>query len=162
MEKTSINTRFITAINALLQHHKNLTKGEIASNLLIKPAKFSEILNERMNVGVDLVALLAIKYKVSPNWLLTGEGKMFNAESLSIPKDNAAENHHSNIETRPRIPFDAAAGQLSIALDSATEEDCEQIPVIPTFPRYDFTIIARGNSMEPQYLSGDEDRKSVV
>lgn len=156
MEKSSINIRFIETINTLLQRNKKLTKGEIASSLSIKPAKFSEILNERMNVGVELIALLAIKYKVSSNWLLTGEGEMFNTESSSISPNNTTKNHPTSIETRPRIPFDAAAGQLSIALESATEDDCEQIPVIPTFPRYDFTIIARGNSMEPQYLSGDE------
>ena len=42
--------------------------------------------------------------------------------------------------TRPRIPFTAAAGALSIATDSAGDADCERLPVIATFPAYDFTI----------------------
>lgn len=62
----------------------------------------------------------------------------------------------TNIPTRPRIPLDAAAGSLSVALSSVTENDCEQIPVIPTLPKYDFTIVARGDSMTPNILSGDE------
>ena len=37
-----------------------------------------------------------------------------------------------------------------------TAEDCEQLPIIPFFPKYDFTIIVRGESMEPEYKSGDE------
>ena len=58
--------------------------------------------------------------------------------------------------TRPRIPFTAAAGALSIATDSAGDADCERLPVIATFPAYDFTIKIEGDSMAPDYLSGDE------
>ena len=39
---------------------------------------------------------------------------------------------------------------------TATTGECEQVPVIPTFPPYDFTIIIEGDSMAPLYLSGDE------
>lgn len=60
------------------------------------------------------------------------------------------------IETRPRIPYDASAGSLSIAINSVHQNDCEHIPVIPTFPKYDFTIVARGDSMIPEFQSGDE------
>lgn len=63
---------------------------------------------------------------------------------------------HSEIATRPRIPFDAAAGTLSAAISPVSDNDCEQIPVIPTFPHYDFSIIARGDSMVPEFQSGDE------
>ena len=60
------------------------------------------------------------------------------------------------IETRPRIPVDAAAGTLSIAINPVHHNDCEYIPIIPTFPRYDFTIVTRGDSMLPDFHSGDE------
>ncbi|WP_304612777.1 S24 family peptidase, partial [Paramuribaculum intestinale] len=33
---------------------------------------------------------------------------------------------------------------------------CERFPVITTFPAYDFTIKIEGDSMAPDYLSGDE------
>ena len=56
MEKTDINGRFITAINHLIESRK-LSKTSIAQSLGIKPAKFSEILNERMNVGTETLAL---------------------------------------------------------------------------------------------------------
>ncbi|WP_305482905.1 S24 family peptidase [Paramuribaculum intestinale] len=58
--------------------------------------------------------------------------------------------------TRPRIPFTAAAGALSIATNAACDADCERFPVITTFPAYDFTIKIEGDSMAPDYLSGDE------
>ena len=37
-----------------------------------------------------------------------------------------------------------------------TIEQCEQIPVVKAFPKYDFTIQVKGDSMTPEYQSGDE------
>lgn len=86
-------------------------------------------------------------------WLITGKGSMLKSECRVIPlqKDQEIEE-----ETRPRIPMDAAAGSLTVAADGITIDNCEQLPVIKAFARYDFTIFARGDSMEPEYNSGDE------
>ena len=75
VDKTEINNRFIQAINSLLQD-KGLTKSSIASSLDIKPAKFSEILNNRMNAGTDTIAKLCALYSFNTSWLLLGEGPM--------------------------------------------------------------------------------------
>ena len=93
MEKTDINGRFITAINHLIESRK-LSKTSIAQSLGIKPAKFSEILNERMNVGTDTLALLCKNYSINASWLLLGEGAMLlpgelngcNKPSIAIPQ----------------------------------------------------------------------------
>lgn len=58
--------------------------------------------------------------------------------------------------TKPRIPYTAAAGFITNAMDGIKDYDCEQIPVIAAFPNYDFTIIIKGDSMEPKYEGGDE------
>ena len=71
----------------------------------------------------------------------------------TILKDNTL---NSNVETRPRIPYTAAAGTLTNTVEGITAEQCEQIPRIVAFPNYDFTIIIKGNSMEPKYEGGDE------
>lgn len=75
MDKSEINSRFIAAINSLLQD-KGLTKTKIAQSLGVKPAKFSEILNNRMNAGVDLIAELCEQYSFSASWILNGQGTM--------------------------------------------------------------------------------------
>lgn len=59
-------------------------------------------------------------------------------------------------QTRPRIPYTAAAGSLTSAVEGITANQCEQIPRINAFPDYDFTIIIKGSSMEPKYEGGDE------
>lgn len=76
MEKIDINKRFILAVNALISEGIVPTKGTISDVLGVKPSKFSEILNERMNVGVDMLADLCHVYNISADWLLLGEGSM--------------------------------------------------------------------------------------
>lgn len=83
--------------------------------------------------------------ELNRNWLLYGEGDMVNNKSCSLEKD-----------TRPRIPYDAAAGVLTDTVEGVTEYHCEQVPVISVFPKYDFTIRVVGRSMEPEYFAGDE------
>lgn len=93
--------------------------------------------------------------RVFPNlnyiWVLTGETCMLNS-------DMAQSNEVTQVktETRPRIPYTAAAGSLTSAVEGIAAGQCEQIPRINIFPEYDFTIIIKGNSMEPKYEGGDE------
>lgn len=81
MDKTEINKRFIAAIESLLKD-KGLTKTKVAQSLGIKPAKFSEILNNRMNAGVDAIADLCEQYSYSASWILNGQGPMLQPGEL--------------------------------------------------------------------------------
>ena len=93
--------------------------------------------------------------RVFPNlnyiWVLTGETCMLNSD-MAQPNEIS----QVKIETRPRIPYTAAAGSLTSAVEGVTSEQCEHIPRISFFPEYDFTIIIKGDSMEPKYEGGDE------
>ena len=77
MGKEQINSRVITAVEAVLDKHNELTKTAIAKMLGIKPSTFTEILKGRMNASLDLMALLASNFGVSATWLLVGAGEMF-------------------------------------------------------------------------------------
>ena len=148
---------------------RGIKKVEFFEKTGIQSSNFKGV-NLTSAPGSDmLVKILTLYPELSAEWLLTGEGDMLkskrSSEVISLANEaksdykvtkNKAITQDISVETRPRIPFDAAAGSLSDVIGSVRPEDCEQIPVIPTFPRYDFTIFARGNSMEPQYLSGDE------
>lgn len=93
--------------------------------------------------------------ELSSEWLLTGRGEMLSEEEKSEEPITSFDNLEE-VETRPRIPLDAAAGSLSLIAQSVSEAECERFPVIPRFPRYDFTIMVKGDSMEPEFQSGDE------
>lgn len=98
----------------------------------------------------DVVAkFIATFPEINIDWLWTGRGDIYTS-SKKIVKDTATE------RTIPRIPFEAAAGSLSIITQSISETECERFPVISRFPKYDFTIIVKGDSMQPEFHSGDE------
>ncbi|WP_303078153.1 hypothetical protein [Capnocytophaga sp.] len=52
----------------------------MAEKFGIKASKLSEILNERMNVGVDLLSILTDDYNINAEWLLTGKPPMLKNE----------------------------------------------------------------------------------
>lgn len=129
-------------------------------------------LESKTGITEDVITKFFAAYpEVSIEWLMLGVGEMLKnciSRCNSVEQVPVVEYHGNglpevnqisvphNITTRPRIPLDAAAGSLSVALSSASESACEQMPIIPTLPRYDFTIVARGDSMTPDILSGDE------
>lgn len=93
-----------------------------------------------------IVKILSKLPEIDANWLLMDTGEM-----LKSTKDVQV-----HLNTKPRIPYTAAAGSITNAMDGVTDAQCEQIPVIGTLPSYDFTIIVKGNSMEPKIEGGDE------
>ncbi len=102
--------------------------------------------NSKDVTTATLLVLGQIYPDLSIPWVITGVGEMIKKnEKETIPH-----------VTKPRIPYTAVAGCITNAVDGITESQCEQIPVVPTFPKYDFTIIVKGDSMEPKIEGGDE------
>lgn len=93
MGKEQINSRVITAVEAVLDKHNELTKTAIAKMLGIKPSTFTEILKGRMNASLDLMALLATNFGVSSTWLLVGAGEMF----VNDEKQNGKTAYYSTV-----------------------------------------------------------------
>lgn len=101
---------------------------------------------KKRELGLKTVeAVLTTFPDVSAEWLLRGEGD--SASSVVIASEG---------ETKPRIPYNAAAGTLTDTVAGVTEYECEKVPVVSAFPRYDFTIRITGDSMMPNYHPGDE------
>lgn len=113
----------------------NMPQTTISNMFVRDSAPKSDILGKILNAFPEL----------SAEWLLRGKGSMYIATESG-----------GSEETRPRIPFDAAAGTLTVGVDGVMPYQCEQMPVVRAFPRYDFTILVRGESMAPEYQSGDE------
>lgn len=134
--------------------YKGIPVATFEKSLGMSNSSFGKQLKKGAAIGTDKLENILKTYPdLSPVWVLTGQGPMIlnTDEPVSGPQQLSI-----SAETRPRIPFDAAAGSLSLAIQGVSSADCEQIPVIPTLPRYDFSIIARGDSMSPEFMSGDE------
>ena len=116
-------------IKALLTS-RNLNQKGLAKMVGFSDSMISEMLSGKKNV-MPLAEKVADVFDVSLDWLC----------------GNVSEK-----DTRPRIITYACAGTLSEAI----EEYSEPMPLIAQMPRYDFTIFVRGDSMEPEFRSGDE------
>lgn len=86
LSKDEINRRFVMAIYAILDNKLISNKTRLAESLKVKPAKFSEILNFRMKVGIDMVATMCDSYMISPDWLLMSRGNNIFRQESSLPQ----------------------------------------------------------------------------
>lgn len=112
-------------------------------------ASFGKSLRSGGAIGTDkLENILSVYPKLSPNWLLTGEGAMLKGENLPV-----AHQTTSPKEGIPLIPLSAMAGVLT-GEQTVLEYECERY-VVPAFNGADFLIPVKGNSMAPTYVSGD-------
>lgn len=145
MRKEDINKRVIDAIKWLLANTDGLNKTALAEAFGIKPAKFSEILNERMFAGSDIMGVLCERFGISSKWLLTGGGEMQASDAIAISSKSLGI---------PLLPIDAVAGVLSGNDMQVMDYDCEYFDV-PTFKGAEFLIQISGDSMQPKYYSGD-------
>lgn len=174
----TINERFQAIIDSLFSGNKSA----FAKVVGVSPTVIENVVGIRKgNPSFEVLNKICANANISEAWILSGEGEMLKTKSTAVaPLHNShrsqtnvsyrkgnkikvinkdsIDNSEPSIETdmRPRIPIDAAAGALSIAMDGVTNDQCELFPVIPSFPKYDFTIITRGDSMEPEFHSGDE------
>lgn len=102
--------------------------------------------NIRTTIGAGTLQKILGKFpELNQNWLITGEGEML--ASPVVPAD---------VEARPHFPTEVAAGALVGMSDPVTLQDCEMRPVVRQFPSYDYTMVIRGDSMEPKFEGGDE------
>lgn len=144
---TSVSDRIKLLISELGENPNSFSKkiGVTASTI-------ATAIERGKGVNTDLIQkIIYVFTNVSLSWLLTGEGNIFTDKEptkiIAMPKE---------VETRPRIPLNAAAGTLAVALSGVSAEDCEELPFIQAFSNYNYTILVKGDSMEPEFHSGDE------
>ena len=140
---------------------KHISQSEICTVLGIKQPYLSAIENGKRPLNEEKFTLLYKQYgNEILNYKTTDRPILFIDELEKSLHPNAAkyltEKLGKSTELRPRIPYTAAAGALTNMMEGITPDQCEQIPRILSFPNYDFTIIIKGNSMEPKYEGGDE------
>lgn len=150
----TVNQRITKIITELYSGNKRAFSNAIG----VSAAVIENIVGKRQSSpSFDITNKILLSLdNINAEWLIIGKGQMLKTEDSSHTLPLEIQKKEYREETRPRIPMDAAAGSLTAAADGITIDDCEQLPVIKAFARYDFTIFARGDSMFPEYHSGDE------
>ena len=137
-------------IKKVLSEHGVTPTGLSKGNSAVQN-KLSRQLREAAVTADTLQLVLNAFPDVSAEWLLRGD-----RGDMIVNELNRMISSSKEVKTLPRIPVKASAGSLTTMVDGVTELQCEQVPVVPSFPKYDFTIHVTGDSMTPYYISGDE------
>lgn len=147
-ERKQIAIRSLHAIHRILER-EGMTQTALASQLGCKDAKFTEIMKGRMLVPTEIMSMLCEKFRVSPDYLLLGEGEEFVTRGKSTPvQDNQGR-------LIPILPFTAAAGWMGGG-NGADAFQGEQIAFTDFSDRgADCAIRVEGDSMRPRYNNGD-------
>ena len=114
-------------------------------------ASFGKSLRNNGAIGSDkLEKILSVYTDISPEWLLTGQGSMLKGELKEGVKTD------SNYNSIPLVEQSAVAG-FGNSNFAIAKEDIKEFYVVPKFKhrKVDFMIELSGNSMYPQYNSGD-------
>ena len=128
-------------------------KGQefLAQALMCSQSLISKICN-----GMALPTELMIK-QMDILWDIDISDKVAEAKKLyDWQKKPKKASNNTTTSTKPRLPITAAAGQLSDYLGGVLAHECEQLPIMRSMPEYDFTMIVKGDSMEPKFEGGDE------
>ena len=153
------NKEFADYFNALLEQKEPRTpQVKVSEKMGITQGTLSKLRRGAMIPSDELAQ------KIIRAWELDGDKFMediykFRQESSARFFREAKQREEAGqeeIKTKPRLPITAAAGVLSDYLGGVLAHECEQIPVVRSIPNYDFTMIVKGNSMEPKYEGGDE------
>lgn len=123
---------------------KNISMAEFGRRIGVSGAYVTSM---RKSIQPDKIEKIRAEFPdLDIDWLLTGKEKQVK-QSNDVALDNT--------KTRPRLPLNVAAGKNE-ELDGVMLSQCEQVPVVPMFPQYHFTMRVTGESMVPQINPGDE------
>lgn len=161
MEMPEINNRVLK----LIEYYTNRSVKKFAESINIPQQTVNRLFNKDTRTGKFpvatteiLVAITRMYVDVDANWLMTGAGNMFKTSPAPLQKDNqttvAIGTRSDKNDGIPLIPIDAMAGMLSGDDHTIMEYECEYY-VIPMFKGAEFLIQVKGDSMRPQYYSGD-------
>lgn len=164
--KEAINRRFISSIDLLLSNRIEKSKKVIAEKLKIGNSKLSEILNERMSAGAELIADFCMIYHFNTDWMLTGRGKMHHMLLADGDKNRKIEDNFI-VYGRENIPDKVPEEQIipvynikaSEGLSSLFENSNIIFPLdylrLPNIGMSDGAVFAIGDSMYPLIKQGD-------
>lgn len=140
MEEEHLNTRLIKLRKSL-----NMKQGQFASHIGISQGALSLLENQKTKLSLESLENIIERTKVSPSWLLSGEGAMFksknsnNRKGITISKDHLI----------PLISIEAQAGYLEGKYNNQEYQDTIDFYKVPGFLNNEFRMFQiEGESMK--------------
>ena len=132
------------------------TQKEMTEKLGISQGTLSKIKNGQLIPSDKMAKTIAEIWDVPDFMEHVYKARMEYSTRLFRKNNTVNEIENEEIDCKPRLPINAAAGVLSDYLGGILSHECECLPIIRSVPDYDFTMIVKGNSMEPKFEGGDE------
>lgn len=122
------------------RQQKGLTQLDLARTLKISQGYISSVERNQKAPGKELLIALKRYYNLNINWLLTGEGEMFESPPIK------------NLIPVRVIPV---LGRVPAGIPDIVEENVIEYIRCPEAPENSYAVIAKGESMAPTIRDGD-------
>ena len=137
----------------LMRKQLNMTQEQMAQRLGIGKAALSMIETGKARLSARNKNILVQDFNVNPDWMETGEGKMFNAEP-DLTTFNLRTDRSLPLQSVPLYSIEGTAGLVPLFNQQQQFEPINYIN-IPNLPKCDGAIYVVGDSMYPLLKSGD-------
>ena len=137
----------------LMRKQLNLTQEQMAQRLGVGKAALSMIETGKARLSARNKNILVQDFNVNPDWIETGEGKMFNAEP-DLTSYNLRTDRSLPLQSVPLYSIEGTAGLVPLFEQQKEVEPINYIN-IPNLPKCDGAIYVVGDSMYPLLKSGD-------
>ena len=132
-----------------------ISQIEVAKVLDVQPAAVSNQLNGR-SFGKNSAAKWSNAFGFRPNWLITGEGPMFDPQDIphtdGMTDDHPEHNHDDDIPVVPARLFRAPEINTYEYVTSSVSVD--KLPPVPHFQKHDMFATCPGDAMAPRICRG--------
>lgn len=155
-------------IKSILAENK-ISVNNLSSLIEIGQRTLNNQINGKVEPSIHTLTALSDYFGVSIDWMVYGTGEKYKKreyspdQPLSSRTDDQNTSYkkkqeiHIALETKPLLPYTIKPGSISKILENdRLTQRYELLPIVPFFPKYDFTIQIKGESMEPEYRTGDE------
>ena len=137
----------------LMRKQLNMTQEQMAQRLGIGKAALSMIETGKARLSARNKNILVQDFNVNPDWIDTGEGKMFNADP-DLTSYNLRTDRALPLQSVPLYSIEGTAGLIPLFKQQQQFEPVNYIN-IPNLPKCDGAIYVVGDSMYPLLKSGD-------
>ena len=131
-----------------------MTQEQLAQRLGVGKTALSMIETGKARLSNRNKGILVQEFNVSPEWLESGEGEMFNADPALVKAFKLKTDNSLPMQSVPLYSIEGTAGLVPLFNDQASNKPINFIH-IPNLPKCDGAIYVSGDSMYPLLKSGD-------
>ena len=138
----------------LIRKTLGMTQEQLAQRLGVGKTALSMIETGKARLSNRNKNILVQEFNVSPEWLESGVGEMFNADPSLVKEFSRKTDNSLPMQSVPLYSIEGTAGLVPLFTDRMSIEPVNYIH-IPNLPKCDGAIYVVGDSMYPLLKSGD-------